>query len=214
MKYLLMIALLLFAAPALAKEYTVKEMSDPGGDKPYYFEPSELTIQPGDMVTFVNAQEDVHNVMFNVVPVKVDALIMSPDLTKEGEKWSYTFTVPGSYQFHCHPHEKLGMKGKLIVGHPSKAGETKKVDHDAAGLHLAKGVLPEGEGKINSIDLQKHTVTIAHQPIAALRWPVMTMEFPVEDSVHLLDFKAGDAVTFTLKPRNKKFSVASLKPKQ
>ena len=62
-KLLLTTALTMLAMPALAKEYTVKEVSDPAGDKPYYFSPDQLTIQPGDTVTFVNAQEDMHDVM-------------------------------------------------------------------------------------------------------------------------------------------------------
>lgn len=130
-KLLLTTALVFLATPAFAKEYTIKEISDPAGDKPYYFEPSELTIQPGDTVTFVNAQEDFHDVMFVTVPKSVDAMIMSPMLEKEGEKWSYTFNTPGTYGFHCHPHEGAGMKGILIVGQASAPGDTKNVDHDA-----------------------------------------------------------------------------------
>jgi plastocyanin len=128
-KLLLTASLMLLATPAFAKEYVVKEISDPAGSKPYYFEPAELTIQPGDTVTFLNAQEDMHDVMFVEVPKKVDEMIMSPMHKKEGDKFSYTFTVPGTYEYHCHPHEALGMKGTLIVGQASKPGETKLMDH-------------------------------------------------------------------------------------
>lgn len=130
-KLLLTTALVMLATPALAKEYTIKEISDPAGDKPYYFEPDHLTIQPGDTVTFIDAQDDTHDIMFDVVPKAVtEAMIMGPMQEKEGSKWSYTFTVPGTYHFHCHPHEALGMQGDLIVGEASKPGETKTVDHD------------------------------------------------------------------------------------
>jgi plastocyanin len=44
--------------PALTDEYTIKEISDPAGDKTYYFLPEELTLQPGNTVTFVDAQEE------------------------------------------------------------------------------------------------------------------------------------------------------------
>ena len=225
-KLLLTAALVMLATPALAKEYTIKEISDPAGKKPYYFEPNALTIQPGDTVTFVDAQEDMHNVMFDMVPKKVDAMIMSPDLKKAGEKWSYTFTIPGSYHFHCHPHEALGMKGNLIVGQASAPGETKNVDHDEmAGRHDMKGMkmdqptsasgLAEATGKLNSVDAEKHTINVSHDPIKALGWPKMKMEFSVDKSVDLSGFATGDAVSFTLKPVGKDdYSVVSMKKSQ
>ena len=104
----------MLATPAIAEEYIVKEISDPTGPKPYYFEPSKLKIKSGDTVTFINAQEDMHNVMFDVTPKKA-GIIIGPEQNKEGSKWSYTFTIPGNYHFHCHPHEALGMQGSLIV---------------------------------------------------------------------------------------------------
>ncbi len=221
-KFLLAALLIVLATPALAKEYTIKEISDPAGSKPYYFEPSTLTIQPGDTVTFVNAQNETHNVMFDSVPKQVTGMIMSPDQEKEGVKWSYTFTVPGSYHFHCHPHEALGMKGSLIVGQASKPDEIKSVDHDemtehAEGAHMddhdhAATDLPEGKGKINSIDAEKHTINVTHQPIESLKWPGMTMDFPVAKDVALAEFKAGDTVTFKLKLTDDgQYTIVSLK---
>jgi plastocyanin len=231
-KLLLATALVMLATPAFAKEYTIKEISDPAGDKPYYFEPSDLTIQPGDTVTFIDVQEDTHNVMFDEVPkASKDAMIMGPDQTKEGDKWSYTFTTPGTYHFHCHPHEALGMKGTLIVGQASAPGETRNVDHDEMMGHMEGGAhadadhhakadasatnLPQATGKINSIDTARHTINVSHDPIAALSWPAMTMDFPVAAGVDLSGLKAGDSVAFTLKPgENSQYSVVSLKKGQ
>ena len=129
-KHLLTALLIGLSTQVVAKEYVINEMSDPKAKKPYYFFPDQLTIAPGDTVTFVNAQDDTHNVMFVSVPKGADAMIMSPMLTKKEEKFSYTFTVPGTYQFHCHPHEAFGMTGTLIVGTASKPGETVAVQHD------------------------------------------------------------------------------------
>lgn len=209
-KLLLTTALIVLASPALAREYTVKEISDPAGPKPYYFEPSELTIQPGDTVTFVNTQEDTHDVMFDIVPKAArDAMIMGPEQSKDGDKWSYTFTVPGTYHFHCHPHEKLGMQGTLTVGQASAPGETRNVDHDAMTGDTA--ALPQGTGRINTIDAEKHSANITHGPIDVLKWPGMTMDFPVAGDVDLSGFKAGDSVTFTLKPDdNGRYSIVGL----
>ncbi|MCE9508550.1 MAG: copper-binding protein [Alphaproteobacteria bacterium] len=214
-KLLLATTLMMLATPALAKEYTIKEISDPAGSKPYYFEPSTLSIQPGDTVTFINAQEDTHNVMFDSVPKQVDEMIMGADQKKESEKWSYTFTVPGSYHFHCHPHKSLGMEGTLIVGQASASGDTKSVDHHHAEEGQASGAAPEAKGKINSIDAASHSVNITHEPIAALKWPAMTMDFPVAKEVDLSGFKAGAGVAFKLKLENdKQYWIIDLKPAQ
>lgn len=137
--------------PAMASEYIIKEISDPTGEKPYYFEPDHLTIQPGDTVTFMDAQDDGHNVMFVSVPKMAEDMIMSPMMESEGEKWSYTFTAPGTYNFHCHPHEAAGMKGTLIVGQESSPDETKILDHMKMGAHT---------------DDSKHMHTHSHTPLA------------------------------------------------
>ena len=221
-RLLLTTALVLLSSPAFAKEYIIKEISAPAGAKPYYFSPDKLTIQPGDTVSFVDAQEDMHDVMFINVPKGVDEMIMSPMHKKEGDKFSYTFTVPGTYQFHCHPHEALGMKGTLIVGQSSRPGETKAMDHhkmakihdDAmkAGTPAAASDLPQGTAKINAVDAAKHSINVTHDPIKALGWPKMKMEFSVDKSVDLSGFKAGDAVSFTLKPvGNDDYAIVQLK---
>ncbi|PIR39773.1 MAG: hypothetical protein COV35_00795 [Alphaproteobacteria bacterium CG11_big_fil_rev_8_21_14_0_20_39_49] len=132
-KLLLTTALMLATTPAFAKEYTIKEVTDYNAEKQNFFSPDKLTIQPGDTVNFVNAQDEMHDVMFVNVPKGVNEMIMSPMMEKKGDKFSYTFNVPGTYQFHCHPHEALGMKGTIIVGKASKPGETKAVDHHEMG---------------------------------------------------------------------------------
>lgn len=212
-RLILATALILSANPAFAKEYIIKEVTDPeGGAKPYYFSPATLTIQPGDTVTFVNAQDDMHDVMFSRVPKSVNEMIMSEPFEKKGQKFSYKFTVPGTYEFHCHPHEELGMKGVLTVGTPSKAGETKKVSHhemaqyaEAGGTKtdaMAAGA-SAGSGTVNAVDAGKRVVSITHEPIKSLGWPKMKMQFSVAPGVDLSAVKAGDNVDFQLKPEGK-----------
>ncbi|HVY13129.1 MAG TPA: plastocyanin/azurin family copper-binding protein, partial [Alphaproteobacteria bacterium] len=139
-------ALTLLALPAFAKDYTVKMVTVDEAEGIYRFEPEKLTIQPGDTVNFVNDQDDKHDVMFESVP-KGAAFARSPMLRKKGESWSYTFKQEGSYQYHCHPHAKLGMKGTIIVGHPSKPADMKTDashhhghgGHDMAGMEHDHG---------------------------------------------------------------------------
>lgn len=220
-KLLLTTALLLAATPAFAKEYVIKEVTDLDAKKQNYFSPDKLTIQPGDTVTFENVQDEQHEVMFISQPKAVDEMIMSPMHEKKGEKFTYTFTVPGTYKFHCHPHEALGMEGTLIVGEPSKPGETKKMDHHKLAKKLEDGEKAPGAGgaiaatgKVISVDAEKHTVKLKHDPIKALGWPVMTMLFTAESGVDLSGVKEGDAVSFTLKPQGKDDYVLSGLKKQ
>ena len=222
-KLLLATAFMLAASPAFAKEVIIKEVT--GDDGKYYFSPNKMTIQPGDTVTFVNAQDDMHDVMFVDVPKAVDEMIMSPMFEKKGDKYSYTFTVPGTYQFHCHPHEALGMKGTLIVGTPSKPGETKAMDHHklekkaekggdaqaAAAIKPAAGGVA-ATGKVISID--GSNIKLDHEAIKQLGWPKMKMTFKVDQGVDLSSLKEGDAVSFTLKEKGKDDYVISNISKQ
>jgi plastocyanin len=136
-KLLFAVSLMLVAETALAKEVIVNEVTGKNGEA--YFSPDKLTVQPGDTVTFVNAQDDTHEVMFVSVPKGVNEMIMSPMHEKKGDKFSYSFTVPGTYEFHCHPHEAIDMKGTLIVGKASKPGETKAMDHHKMAEKLEEG---------------------------------------------------------------------------
>lgn len=209
-KLLLTTALMLATSPAFAKEVIVKEVTDYDAKKQNFFSPDNLTIQPGDTVTFENVQDEPHEVMFISVPKGVDEMIMSPMHEKKGDKFSYTFTVPGTYKFHCHPHEKLGMDGTLIVGQASKAGETKMMDHHKLTKKLEGGSAPsaggnihQGVGTVNTVDASKHTINLTHDPIKSLNWPKMKMMFTVDNNVDLSTIKEGDAVSFSLKPVGK-----------
>ncbi len=121
---------MLLATPSFAKEYTIKMVTDTEAEHPYAFSPSTLTIQPGDTVIFENAQDDTHNMMIDGAPKGVDGMIMSPTLEQEGQTWSHTFKTEGTYSYHCHPHQALGMKGTIIVGAASKPEDMQKMKHE------------------------------------------------------------------------------------
>ncbi|MBX3639692.1 MAG: efflux RND transporter periplasmic adaptor subunit [Nitrosomonas sp.] len=55
-----------------------------------------------------------------------------------------------------------------------------------------------GTGIIQSIDWTHATVTIAHDPIASLKWPAMTMDFHVTDPALLQSVKPGQVIAFIL----------------
>ena len=70
------------------------------------FKPSQLTIPVGAKVTWINKGKKAHTVVSN------DKLFDSGLVNVSGQ-FSYAFTAPGTYTYHCAPHPK--MLGQIIV---------------------------------------------------------------------------------------------------
>jgi Cu(I)/Ag(I) efflux system periplasmic protein CusF len=56
----------------------------------------------------------------------------------------------------------------------------------------------EGTGVVRAINAQEGTVTLAHEPIAALGWPAMTMAFRARSADLLNGVAVGARVHFVL----------------
>jgi amicyanin len=69
------------------------------------FQPKELTISAGDMVTWTNNDPMLHD-------VDLGNMGKSPEMRK-GETFSKTFDKAGTYDYDCDIHP--GMTGKIIV---------------------------------------------------------------------------------------------------
>jgi len=67
-------------------------------------------------------------------------------------------------------------------------------------------------GTLNRLDTKTGKVNISHEPIPALGWPAMTMEFRVADTAQLKNLKSGDRVTFELKKQDNQYVVTHLRP--
>lgn len=116
------------------REHIVKVVSDLENVR-MYFEPRNLIIQPGDTVTWVNMDEVDHNVItYPDGYPKGAERIESPDLSKKGERWSYTFGVEGTYEYHCMPHIVMSMIGTVVVGRRSTENEF----HEPSGVEIAE----------------------------------------------------------------------------
>jgi Cu/Ag efflux protein CusF len=53
-------------------------------------------------------------------------------------------------------------------------------------------------GTVNSVDPAAHKLNISHQPIPAIGWPSMTMDFAVAPTVNLAGVKPGAKVNFSM----------------
>jgi Cu(I)/Ag(I) efflux system periplasmic protein CusF len=69
-----------------------------------------------------------------------------------------------------------------------------------------------GVGVVQAIDTANATVTIAHEPIATLGWPAMTMAFKVAPPDVLDGVSPGQRIEFTLQGRDMSAVVTSIEP--
>jgi RND family efflux transporter MFP subunit len=60
----------------------------------------------------------------------------------------------------------------------------------------AANVSHRAEGTVDSVDLKANTVSVAHGPVAALKWPAMTMEFKLANTSLAAGLKTGSRVSF------------------
>ena len=99
------LATLFLALPAWAVDVQM------GYDGGLVFEPSEITINAGESIHFVNNMLPPHNVLVeDHDELGHDALAMMP-----GEEFDVEFPEAGDYTFFCGPHKGAGMIGKVHV---------------------------------------------------------------------------------------------------
>ena len=85
------------------------------------------------------------------------------------------------------------------AGHPASMPSMSAKDHAAMAASLA-GDTVQGTGLVKGVNAKGGTVTLHHGPIAALKWPAMTMTFKASADV-LKSAKTGQKVKFTLNPK-------------
>jgi Cu(I)/Ag(I) efflux system protein CusF len=54
-------------------------------------------------------------------------------------------------------------------------------------------------GTVTAVDAAAGTISINHEPIAAINWPTMTMQFTAENPAILQGVTVGDRVAFEIK---------------
>lgn len=75
-----------------------------------------------------------------------------------------------------------------------------------------KIVTAQGVGVVKSVDATAGTVTLSHQPIAALRWPAMTMAFKVAKPELLKGLAVGAQVKFDLQGDGMRQTITAISP--
>ncbi|GJE36170.1 copper-binding protein [Methylobacterium persicinum] len=85
---------------------------------------------------------------------------------------------------------------------------------DKAGPESGKQQTASATGTVAAVNAGQHKVTFDHQPIPAINWPAMHMEFPAAASVDLSKVKPGEKVKFTLSGSKGSYTVQSITPAQ
>ena len=97
----------------------------------YKYDPATLTVKAGDVIKFHNKSGGPHNVAFDGAGIpsgSASAVDAALGATKMGPLTGALLVEPdaiftlntaglpaGTYNFHCTPHQALGMKGVLTV---------------------------------------------------------------------------------------------------
>ena len=84
----------------------------PGGN--LRFDPETFTVAAGDTVQWV-WESPGHNVSPGSVPSGSDWQGKDADTYGEGTTYAHTFEVTGEYEYHCQPHQSVGMVGSFTV---------------------------------------------------------------------------------------------------
>ena len=106
MKFLFaLLATLFLAVPAWAIDISMGS----GGN--LIFEPSDVTINAGDTIHFVNDMLPPHNIIVEGrADLSRESLMFNP-----GESQDILFADAGDYTFFCGPHQGAGMTGTIHV---------------------------------------------------------------------------------------------------
>ena len=97
----------------------------------------------------------------------------------------------------------------LSVGGIALAAESH--DHSASPTSASTSIA--ATGTVKSVDAAKGKLVIDHDPIPALKWPAMVMDFRLADKAMADKVKAGDKVSFTLTPGEKgSYTVTAIEP--
>ena len=83
------------------------------GDQPVAFVSDEITVSVGTTVTW-EWGTDNHNIHVQNQPEAAD-WPGEQEVFNEGHEYSYTFEVPGTYEYICQPHASQGMAGAVVV---------------------------------------------------------------------------------------------------
>jgi Cu/Ag efflux protein CusF len=157
----------------------------------YAFEPRTIHAEACEEVEVVFENSDAvrHAMMMPGLNPMFMLAFTGPDTR------SARFVTPDediTLEFHCHVeiHEKMGMRGTLVVG---KGGAPEAHDE----LPASAGHLHEGVGVIVAVQPRKSHLVVDHEEIKNFM-AAMIMGYPVKPARLLRGLEAGDRIRFAI----------------
>ena len=157
------------------------------------FEPREIHAERCEEVEIVldNSDEIRHDLMILGLNPLFALNVLGPNVA------SARFVTPDqdiTLPFHCHvaTHEKMGMSGRLIVGH---GGE--RLAQASGPAPAAAGQIFHGTGIVIAAVPRVNRLIVNHPEIKGFM-PAMEMSYPVNPPTLLEGVNAGDKIEFTI----------------
>lgn len=102
-----------------------------------YFNPVGLYVEPGETITWVVDSGSHTTTAFAEDAADVSATRIPEDaepwdsgiMIQTGDEFSYTFEVPGTYDYFCSVHLNDGMVGRIVVGEPGGPAEDSPIPY-------------------------------------------------------------------------------------
>lgn len=114
----------------------------------------------------------------------------------EGVKEGEAVVVSANFLIDAESNLKAALGSFGHGAHGGKPASSASAPAPAAGGSASGAVEYRGEGSVEAVDAPEGRVTIAHGPIAGLRWPAMTMDFRVKDPGLVRMLKPGSKIEF------------------
>jgi membrane fusion protein, copper/silver efflux system len=119
--------------------------------------------------------------------------------------------VVASGQFLVDSEARLRtVLGSLAAAAPAPAAVSGPSASAASAASTATPRTFSAQGKVDSVDADSMTLT--HGPIAALKWPAMTMPFNKPGPTAFADVKVGDTVQFEFRKKGNDYELISVVP--
>ena len=87
------------------------------------YRPAEVTVKVGDTIEWENRSIVIHTVTCDPAKVKNKANVNLPagaaafdsGEMQQDQRFTHTFTVPGTYKYFCTGHEDMGMVATVVA---------------------------------------------------------------------------------------------------
>ena len=165
--------------------YARVELRSAGKDRALTIPMSAVIDSGTRTIVLVQSGEDARAGRFEPRAVKLGLRSGERVEVLEGVNEGEPVVVAGNFLIDAESNLKAAIDG---FGHAGQDG------HSGHGKAAAAG--HRASGKVEATDAKAGTVSIAHGPVAELKWPAMTMEFKVANAALLPALTPGTEVDF------------------